>query len=61
MTLVNDSSSVRVAVAQFEPVWLDLQATVQKTCQLIRDAEENGARLVSFPECRIPGYPAWIW
>ncbi|KAI4942503.1 hypothetical protein J4E91_010101 [Alternaria rosae] len=55
------TSTVYVAVAQFEPAWLDLQKAVEKTCRLIREAAENGAKLVSFPECWIPGYPAWIW
>ncbi|KAL4923882.1 carbon-nitrogen hydrolase family protein [Aspergillus undulatus] len=54
-------SQVRVAVTQAEPVWLDLDATVQKTCTLIAEAAGNGAQLVAFPECWIPGYPAWIW
>ncbi|KAH8892706.1 carbon-nitrogen hydrolase [Thozetella sp. PMI_491] len=54
-------SSVRVAVAQFEPVWLDLQGTVDKTCRLLEEAAVGGAQLVAFPECWIPGYPAWIW
>ncbi|KGO74614.1 Carbon-nitrogen hydrolase [Penicillium italicum] len=52
---------VRVAVTQAEPVWLDLKATVEKTCHLIAEAAENGAQLITFPECWIPGYPAWIW
>jgi nitrilase len=55
------SPTVRVAVAQFEPAWLDLAKAVEKTCRLIHEAAENGAKLVSFPECWIPGYPAWIW
>lgn len=54
-------SQVRVAVTQAEPVWLDLKATVDKTCSLIAEAASKGAQLVSFPECWIPGYPAWIW
>lgn len=55
------TSHVRVAVTQAEPVWLDLDATVEKTCALIEAAAANGAQLVTFPECWIPGYPAWIW
>ncbi|EFQ93215.1 hypothetical protein PTT_09473 [Pyrenophora teres f. teres 0-1] len=55
------SSTVRVAVAQFEPAWLDLPKAVEKTCRLVREAAQNGAKLVSFSECWIPGYPAWIW
>ena len=52
---------VRVAVTQAEPVWLDLDATVDKTCKLIEEAALNGAKLIAFPECWIPGYPSWIW
>ncbi|GMF30669.1 unnamed protein product [Phytophthora fragariaefolia] len=55
------SDIVRVAAVQAEPEWLDLQASVKKTCSLIADAAEGGAHVVSFPECFIPGYPAWIW
>ncbi|KAK7914533.1 hypothetical protein PG985_012236 [Apiospora marii] len=52
---------LRVAVTQAEPEWLDLEAGVEKTCKLIAEAASYGARLISFPECWIPGYPAWIW
>ncbi|CAK5265640.1 unnamed protein product [Mycena citricolor] len=60
---MNSSSPkmVRVAVTQAEPCWFDLNAAVAKTCQLIVTAAENGAKLVVFPECWIPGYPCWIW
>ncbi|PWY67113.1 carbon-nitrogen hydrolase [Aspergillus sclerotioniger CBS 115572] len=55
------TTTVRVAITQQEPVWLDLDATVDKTCRLIAEAASNGAQLITFPECWIPGYPAWIW
>lgn len=55
------SSTVRVAVTQAEPVWLDLAGAVAKTCKLIQEAAENKAQLIAFPEVWIPGYPAWIW
>jgi nitrilase len=62
MTTVKEPSTrIRVAVTQAEPEWLNLEATVFKTCELIEEAAKNGARLVAFPECWIPGYPAWIW
>lgn len=54
-------NTVRVAVTQHEPVWLDLDATVKKTCDIIAEAARGGAKLVAFPEVWIPGYPAWIW
>ncbi|KAK9778184.1 putative CN hydrolase domain-containing protein [Seiridium cardinale] len=55
------SSTVRVAVTQAEPVWLDLQGSVKKVCKLMKEAAENKAQLIAFPECFIPGYPCWIW
>ncbi|KAJ5547393.1 Carbon-nitrogen hydrolase [Penicillium frequentans] len=55
------TQSVRVAVTQAEPAWLDLAAGVAKTCDLITEASKNGAKLIAFPECWIPGYPCWIW
>ncbi|KAM3435388.1 hypothetical protein NHJ13734_005599 [Beauveria thailandica] len=61
MTSSSTSSKVIVAVTQAEPVWLDLDATVDKTCALITEAAKNGAKILAFPEAWIPGYPAWIW
>lgn len=54
-------SKVRVAVIQHEPAWLDLEAGVQKTIKIMKEAASAGAKLVAFSECWIPGYPAWIW
>lgn len=54
-------SKVRVAVTQHEPAWLDLEAGVLKTIDIIKEAAAAGAKLVAFSECWIPGYPAWIW
>ena len=42
-------TSVKVAVTQAEPVWLDLDATVEKTCLLISEAAKNGAQVVVLP------------
>ncbi|KAH7054355.1 putative nitrilase [Macrophomina phaseolina] len=55
------STTIKVAVTQAEPEWLDLEKAVQKTCALIDEAAANGAKLISFPEVWITGYPAWIW
>ncbi|CVL13202.1 related to aliphatic nitrilase [Fusarium proliferatum] len=54
-------TTVRVAVTQAEPKWLDLQGSVDKTCALIGEAARGGAQLLAFPECWVTGYPAWIW
>lgn len=49
------------AAVQAEPVWLDLDASVDKAISLIREAASNGANIIGFPETFIPGYPWWIW
>lgn len=54
-------STTRVAVTQAEPVWFDLPGAVTKTCALIKEAADNKAQLIAFPEVWIPGYPNWIW
>lgn len=52
---------VKAAVVQAEPEWLDLQASVEKTCHFIGDAASQGAQVIAFPELWVPGYPGWIW
>lgn len=54
-------SSFRVAAVQAEPVWLNIEATVDKTISLIGEAAGAGASLVAFPETWIPGYPVFLW
>ena len=51
----------KVAVVQAAPVFLDLDATVDKTIALIDQAAAEGAKLIAFPETFIPGYPWQIW
>jgi nitrilase len=54
-------SQYKVAVVQAAPVFLDLDATVDKGIALIEEAASNGTKLIGFPETWIPGYPWWIW
>lgn len=54
-------NTVRVAVTQLASVDFDLEAGVEKTCNIIAEASQAGAQLVAFPENFIPGYPFWIW
>ncbi|KAJ6031943.1 hypothetical protein N7540_002675 [Penicillium herquei] len=58
---MSSSKTVRVAVTQAASVDFALEACVQKTCKIIAEAGQAGAKLVAFPENFIPGYPFWIW
>jgi len=40
---MNTYPAYKVAAAHVAPVFLDLQATVDKTCSLIEEAVRNGA------------------
>ena len=51
----------KVAVVQAAPVFMNLDATIEKGIALIEQAAKNGARLITFPECWVPGYPWWAW
>jgi nitrilase len=42
-------------------VALHRQKTIARGVELLEEAAAGGARLVSFPETWLPGYPEWIW
>jgi aliphatic nitrilase len=52
---------IKLAAVQAAPVYLDREASVEKACRLIREAGENGADFVGFPENFIPGHPVWYY
>jgi nitrilase len=51
------STIVKVGAVQAEPVWLDLQGSVEKTISLIQQVGKDGVNVLSFLEVWIPGYP----
>jgi nitrilase len=51
----------QLAIVQKTPVFLDKQKTIDLAVASIEEAAANGANLVVFTECFIPGYPTWIW
>jgi nitrilase len=51
----------KAAAVQASPVFLNIDATVDKSISIIKEAAGNGASLVAFPEVFIAGYPYWNW
>jgi nitrilase len=49
------------AAVQATPVFLNLNATIDKAVTLIDEAGRAGARVIAFPETWIPTYPGWIF
>jgi nitrilase len=54
------TKSLKVAVAQIAPVWLDRQATVTKVVDYIKQAAQQKVELLAFGEGLVPGYPFWL-
>ena len=52
--------TLSVALIQKPPVFLNLSASVDLACSLVRRCAGDGARLVVFPETWLPGYPVWM-
>ena len=48
------TKNIKVAAAQLSPVFLNKEKTVEKACEAILEAGENGANLIVFPEAFIP-------
>ena len=51
----------KAATIQTSPVFLNVEKTVDKAISFIKEAHQNGAKLIAFPEVFISGYPYWNW
>ncbi len=59
--MVEYTAKSKIAAVQAASVWLDADATIDKSISLIAEAARNGAEMIAFPETFISGYPWWIW
>ena len=53
-------STLKVALAQIAPVWLQREATTAKIVEWIGAAAAEDCSLVVFGEALLPGYPFWV-
>ena len=51
----------KAAAIQTSPVFLNAEKTIDKAITFIKEAAENGAQLIAFPEVFVSGYPYWNW
>lgn len=52
--------TLKVAMAQIAPVWLDKARTLKKVEQNMIEAAKHGSELIVFGEGLVPGYPFWL-
>ena len=51
----------KAAAVQTSPVFLNAEKTIDKAITFIKEAAENDAQLMAFPEVFVSGYPYWNW
>jgi len=52
---------LKAATVQTSPVFLNVEKTIDKAVSFIKEAVQNGAKLIAFPEVFVAGYPYWNW
>jgi len=57
--IMGGRESVKVAIVQTAPVFMDIERSVDKACAKIREAGESRADLIVFSETWLSGYPYW--
>ncbi|EDP71299.1 Nitrilase/cyanide hydratase and apolipoprotein N-acyltransferase [Flavobacteriales bacterium ALC-1] len=54
------NTTLKIAMAQIAPVWLDKDATLHKIESSIKEAAKSKCELIVFGEALLPGYPFWL-
>lgn len=57
--VLNGRHSVKVAIVQTPPAFLDKDRTLDIACEKIAQAAANGANIIAFSEAWVSGYPYW--
>ena len=53
-------NTLKIAMAQIAPVWLNKQDTITKIEKYIIEASKDNCELIVFGEALLPGYPYWL-
>jgi nitrilase len=53
--------AIKVAAVQAAPIFMNLEASIEKAGLLIEQAAKGGAELVAFPETWLPGFPWFVY
>ena len=53
-------NTLKVALGQISPVWLDKEGTLKKVESIVNEAAKSGCELIVFGEGLVPGYPFWL-
>lgn len=54
------SGTLKIAMAQIAPVWLNKDKTLEKILSSISEASDQNCDLIVFGEGLLPGYPFWL-
>ena len=57
---MNKVNTLKIAMAQISPIWLDKEKTIEKIERYIIDAGKINCELIIFGEALLPGYPFWL-
>lgn len=60
MKVMTQDSTLKIALAQISPVWLNKEKTIEKIKTYIAEAGTKKCELLVFGEGLLPGYPFWL-